>query len=342
METSDSLSSSLSDEQTQPGLIAPPHVSRAQKLLRGLGWTLFGLFCLILFTVLKLPEIRIKNYLQGMISSTLATQGMTFSAAETDLSMGFGISYEMKDVTLNPPPPQPSVKIEQIKVSPALLSLLLGKAGGSVKIKNGDGDLKAAFSMSGALGAAMGSGGPREFSTSYELKDMNLGKLGVLALAAGIQGSVVASGDGSIAGDLNSPQTWNGTTRLNLSRIVIEQQTLNISGMPISVPRLTISEGQIEVAFNQGKATVRSLKLGKPGNANDDIIATITGDILLGKQWQSSTLNLRTRFNFSQKILKSFVLIDALLGAGKQGDGGYAFNLTGPILAPNPSPIPGQ
>ena len=48
--------------------IEPPEPT--SKLLRGLriaGWTFFTLFCLLTFTLIKLPEDRIRNLVQGYI-----------------------------------------------------------------------------------------------------------------------------------------------------------------------------------------------------------------------------------------------------------------------------------
>ena len=65
----------------------------------------------------------------------------------------------------------------------------------------------------------------------------------------------------------------------------------------------------------------------------------MTGLVTLGKHWMASKIDLNTRFSLSQAVLKPLILLDALLGSGKQSDGSYAFHLTGPILSPTPSPL---
>src|SRR5688500_12752488 len=84
------------------GQIQPP-LSRARRILRGLVWFAFALFCLIGFTLLKLPDDRIKAYALGTINAQLAPKGISMTAVQGYVSLGFGISYVMKEVTLNLP-----------------------------------------------------------------------------------------------------------------------------------------------------------------------------------------------------------------------------------------------
>ncbi|MFZ9596514.1 MAG: hypothetical protein ACO3A2_10605 [Bdellovibrionia bacterium] len=85
--------------------------SRSQQLLRRLGWSAFGLFCLICFTLLKLPEDRVKNWVEGTISAQLAEKRVRFTAKEGHLSLFFGLSYTMKEVDLFFPPPLPAAHL---------------------------------------------------------------------------------------------------------------------------------------------------------------------------------------------------------------------------------------
>ena len=309
--------------QTQTLLQAPEEpLSRAQKILRGLGWTGLTLGLLILFTLVKLPEVRLKNYIQGTLSNVLSQQGMSFSAGSASLSILFGVSYTLKNVVITPPSPDLPIKIDELEVSPAFLPLLTGKMGGNLTLKQGDGKLKASFAL-----------GKEEGSLSFSAKQLNLGRLGLMAMFAKLKGSATVNGEGSLSGNLNNPTTWNGPVKLDLSKITIDSQS--ISGF--AVPALSISEGTLDATVGQGKALIKTLKLGKVGSA-DDLIANVTGDILLTRQMDQSTLNLKTRFKLSDKIVQAFPLIDALIGAGKQGDGYFAYNLSGPIFSPTPTP----
>jgi type II secretion system protein N len=302
---------------------APEPVSRGKSVARVIGWTSFGLACLVTFTVLKLPEDRIKNYAQGMIASQLAAKGIGFSAERGYLSVGLGISYVMKDVTLSPPPPASPVKIDKISFTPAILPLVMGYQGGTLWIYEGDGTLTATVSMKGT-----------QASGSFKAKQIDLGKTGVLALAAGIMGTVPATGHGTFSGDLNVPSTLTADIDLTLGKTTLE--ATNIQGF--AVPRIKITEGKVELSADKGKATLKTVKLGKAGSP-DDVIATVTGDVMLGRNWDTSTMNLKVNFKPSENLIKPFVFIDALLGAGKQGDGSYNCSLTGTMNSPQFVPV---
>jgi type II secretion system protein N len=301
---------------------AEPERSRFSKVVRALGWTVYGLILLFLFTLFKLPDERIKAYVQGSISAALAPKGITFSAEKGYLSIGYGLSYVFKDVTLTFPPPQPPSHVEKITVSPSILPLILGRQGGSLAVVNGDGKLKASFSIKGS-----------QVSLSFDADRLDLGKLGALGFA-GVHGGGVLSGSGSVSGDLSVPTTLAGDVDLSLSKVVLDQQTIAF----FNVPRVSISEGKIDLTADKGKAVIKTLRLGKPGSS-DDIQGSATGDLILGRNWDSSTLNAKVNLKLSDTLMKAFILLDSFLGPGKQGDGSYSFSLSGPLTAPNPVPL---
>jgi hypothetical protein len=97
----------------------------------------------------------------------------------------------------------------------------------------------------------------------------------------------------------------------------------------------------MDVEIDKAKVTIKTFQLGKASNTTDDVHATVSGDLTLGKQWESSNLNAKATFSVSDNVKKAFVLLDALLGSAKQPDGSYAYSLTGPISAINPLPLGG-
>lgn len=300
-----------------------PEVPRSKRIAKSVGWVAFGIACLTLFTLLKLPEDRIKNYVQGVIAAQLAPKGIAFSAERGYVSVGWGISYVMKDVTLTFPSSETPSKIDQISVTPSILPMAFGYRGGSVWVYQGDGSLHASVSMKNT-----------QISGSLKAKAIDLGRIGLLTVAAGVRGSAMATGTASFSGDFAIPSTLAGEADLTLGKVALDQQSI----MGFSVPKIQISEGRLELAADKGKATIKTFKLGKAGApaapAVDDIQATATGDVLLGRNWDASTLNGRVNLKFSENVTKAFVLLDALLGAGKQPDGSYTFNLSGPMTSP--------
>ena len=79
-----------------------------------------------------------------------------------------------------------------------------------------------------------------------------------------------------------------------------------------------------------------------PDSATDDIKANLNGEVLFGKTLQNSTINIKAVFSLSDSLMKSFALLDAILAAGKQPNGGYSYRLQGPVLSPNPIPAGGS
>jgi type II secretion system protein N len=308
----------------------PSRKPRAQKILQALGWTGFFVAFLLLFTLIKLPEIRLKNYIQGTLSSMLSSKGITLTAAKSELSFLFGITYVMKDVTINLPPPDVPVKVDRLEFSPSLLPMLLGKVAGSARVEQGSGFLKSSFSASGLLGSGGKTPAKTELSASFRAKDFNIGKVALLQILAGIRGAAVVDGEGSFSGDMSQPSSWSGEMKIDIAKLTLDAQ--GIYGF--SVPALRIAEGKIDLSVGSGKATIKTFKLGKTG-APDDLVATVTGDLLLGKTWDTSSMNLKTHFTLSQNIMKSLSLLEMVLGQGKQADGSFAYNLSGPIGAPN-------
>jgi type II secretion system protein N len=300
-------------------------VSRISKGMKITALTFFTLFCLVFFTLIKMPDDRLKAYINGTISAELAPRGITFNAGESHLSYWFGTTYTLKDVTLTLPPPTPPAHIDKVEISPSLFGLLLGRTGAQVRIWNGNGKLSSFVSIK-----------KTSMSLSLDAQKLDLGKLGVLPIAAGIPGSAVLDGKGKLDGDTAIPSSLEGNFQLQLSKVTIDPQTL----YGFSLPRINLSEGTIDVELAKAKAVIKTLKLGKTGNPNDDIQGTVTGDVNLGQTWAASNLNLQARFSLSENIKKSLILLDALLGAGKQSDGSYSYKLTGSALAPNPVPVP--
>jgi len=301
--------------------------SFVMKVLRGFGWVLTFVLLLTTFTLLKLPETRIKNYVQGQIQAYLAPQGIGFSAESGKLGIMMGLSYTFEGVTLTPPPPANPVKIDRIQLHPSMIGMIRGKLGGTLKISQGNGSLQV-------TGSAQPTANRMDADVEFVADQLDLGKLGIFPMAAKLQGSAILSGSGRINGDLNIPSSLAGDLKVELTQITIDQQTF----MGFAVPKLLISGAKTDLFIDRGKSSIKTFALGKEGSS-DDLIGKIEGNAVLGKQLESSTLNLQTRFRFSEKVLKAFILIDALLGVGKQPDGTFAFNVTGPLLSPVPAPI---
>lgn len=312
-----SLESAVEEEVETPLL--------SKKWIKTLGWTSLTILSFLFFTFLKLPEDRLKNYIEGNIASILTSQNIGFSANEGHVSVFFGLSYIMKGITLTPPAPSKPIQIEEIRVSPAILPMVIGKMGGKIRVKpvgKDAGSLEASFSMK-----------KEKISFSYDLRTIDLGKVGLLSILGDIKGSAIVSGKGDFHGDFSNPSTLTGQIRLDISKVQLDAQSIQ----GFSVPQIRVSEGKVDLEINQGKAVIKTFELGKA--TTDDLRLKLTGGATLGRQLGSMDLNTRADFSLSAPILKAFSLLDMLLGAGKQDDGSYAFNLNGPVTSLTPTPV---
>ncbi|MDR3607246.1 MAG: type II secretion system protein GspN [Oligoflexia bacterium] len=312
-----------------PAETSSEETGKISKIIKNSAWVGFGIICLILFTLLKLPEDKIRGYIQGSINQALANQGISLSAAESSVSIGLGIGYTMKQVVINFPPPKDPVKVDQITVSPSILSLLTGKLGGSAHLLNKGSELIAHFSF-----PIQPKPGSQPINLTADAHQLDLGALGVFPMAAGVQGSAIVNGNLALEGDLSNPSGLSGHSQLQLSKIVVDAQSV----MGFSLPRLAVADGKADVTIDNGKLNIRTLQLGKASNPNDDVHADFTGSATLGRLWPLTTLNMKVDFGLSQNVLKALPLIDALLGAGKKPDGSYSYSLNGPIGSLMPVP----
>lgn len=319
------MTDSFSDEfETQPEVETETSLL-TKKWVKNLGWVSLTVFFFLFFTFLKLPEDRLKNYIEGNIASALTSQNIGFSANEGHISVFFGLSYIMKGIILTPPAPSKPIQIEEIRVSPAILPMIVGKMGGKIRVKPGGkdaGSLEASFSMK-----------KDKINFSYDLRTIDLGKVGLLAALGDLKGSAIVSGKGDFNGDFSNPSTLTGQIRLDISKVQLDAQSIQ----GFSLPPIRVSEGKVDLEINQGKAVIKAFEIGK--TTSDDLRLKLTGGATLGRQISSMDINARADFSLSAPILKAFSLLDMLLGAGKQADGSYAFNLNGPVTSLTPTPV---
>lgn len=301
--------------------------SGTQRTMRTIFWVALFFFSLLFFTIFKLPDTRIKGHLNAFISKTLMQAGYTFTANESSLSVGLGIHYTLKGVTISPRfQAQSIVKIDTIELSPSLLSLLTGKISASIIAETGKGVLTGNFGVRGSQG-----------SLSAELKQVNLAQSPLALLLQGLQVSSHINGTINVEGNLQDPRSLQGAVDLSLSKIDLDKQT--VSGFP--VPRTQISGAKINLVFNQGKVQIKNLTLGSMQNPGDDIAGKVEGDILIQQRLEASGLNLMSHFNVAPNYLQNseIFLVQSFIAPGKGSDGSYRFKIYGPLSAPSADPV---
>lgn len=289
-------------------------------LLAALFFTL-----LIVFTIIKVPQPRIHSWLLGTINQQMNPMGIQLTAEEGHIAFGPGIKYEMTEVNLIKTLSQKSLKFSRLEVAPSILPLLQGKLGGTFRLENeGSGSLS---------GVALTQG--EDFETTLTVENLDLGKMGILPFAAGVEGTANINGVVELSGNANQMTGLSGKIELTLAKLVIDSQKV----MGFDIPRTAAADGVVTLSVGSGKVTITSLRVGKPGG-NDDLNAVITGDIKLNKMIENSDANLKVRFGFSDRYRqeKTISLLDSLLGQYKTPDGIFAMKFIGPLSSSQPLP----
>ena len=308
-------------QEAQSTLIQPPR--RSVKVFKSSLWIALSLFFLLSFTLIKLPREQIQNYIFATISSSLSQQGYSITAEKTELSFFLGLSYSMRDVKLTTPIGS-VLKIDKFTVSPAFLPVFTGKLGADLAIQTpGKGKIEGTFATN-----------KKRFSSQFRINSVELKSSGILEALANISASGEINGSGELSGDYEKSSNSNGSIKLDLKKVVIDQQKI-----VLNIPKMNISEAKAEVQITNGKVQIRTFNIGKPGTT-DDIQGTLGGELTLASAIENSSINLQTKFKLSENVHKTLVILDAFLSSGKQADGSYAFLITGTLSYPNYGPLP--
>jgi type II secretion system protein N len=205
-----------------------------------------------------------------------------------------------------------------------------------VELESQGGYIQGSFSSTLPTRTASSSSGssPQKFSTHWSSKNLDVGSLGLLAALTQLQGGLILNGDLSYSGESQQLNQAEGKVSLQLSKISLNEQSF----MGFSLPKIQISDGVIQATLQKGRATLQEVRLGKMGGS-DDLAAVVTGNIQMGPTFRQSNLNLTIAFSLSQNVLRSFGLLESLLSAGKQADGTYIYQLTGPVTSLVPAPV---
>lgn len=351
--SSDSSSSGMSFESPSeitasfeaPPTSPPP--SRARKFLRWSAASMGTLFLFVTFTVMQLPETRLKNTVQSLINQSLATRNMTMTSTRSELSIGLGVLYTLEDVTLTHPDSPLPAKLKKVQFSPSILGLFLNRLSGTAALESGTGQAEIHVSVGGLLSLLRSKtpsqGGTEEESGSTQhplalqihSENFDFGATQLLPFLIKTQLQFKVSGDAELNGTLGSPETYQGKVNWNLSQLRLPEQT--VSGFKL--PSLSMGSGQIQLDLENGskKLNLTRVELGKLGA--EDIAAQVKGVITLGRRMNESTLDSTLTLSVSEKVLQSIPLLQALLGMAKQPDGNFAYKLSGPLLTPFPVPL---
>lgn len=308
--------SAVTENQTNEANAEPV---RKLKLSQKLGLGFLFLILVLLFTLLKLPEVRLTNLVQGYVQMGLDPYGIYLSDQGRELSILKGFVYSLHKPTLELAD-QTRVELDSLVVNPNWSTLLSGQLGVTSSIHQGPSEIN--------LDAA---GRGDKINLHLALNQVDFGKMGVFAYAAGLKGSGTISGTVQIEGSLSNPASLEGAIDLKIKKLHLDEQNL----MGFQLPNMNVAEGTILIEIHNGKLNMKLVQIGK---SSDDVSVNLTGDVTLNRNLNSSILNLRAILGLSENVKKNLSLLDSILGTARMGDGRYAYKLTGTLGAPLPIP----
>ena len=317
----------------EESISAAPDTSSAApaSMMKKIGLTVVFFLLLLFFTLTKLPQAKITALVQGYVQSALDPYGIYISDHGRELSIWKGFQYRLIQPTFELPD-QSHIELEEMIVSPKLLSLFSGKVGATIEITQ---ILERTPSKTDLTKIHIdGTGRGDLIDASINFDSMDIGKFGILAFAGGLKGSGQISGDIHVDGHLADLPSLMGKIDLKIKKLHLDEQNL----FGFQLPTMDVNDSGIDAAIDHGKILFKQVQIGK--SATDDLRINVTGDIGLNRNINSSTLNLRAVIGFSDKIKQSLSLLDSLMGQAKQADGLYVYKLTGSFMAPFPIPDP--
>ena len=133
---------------------------------------------------------------------------------------------------------------------------------------------------------------------------------------------------------VNQGNLTSGDILISSSNLNLPPQ--NVSGL-IDLPAMPIGQLQFKSSINA--KNLLELKEIRIGNANSPILANIEGKIKLNPHNSgNSNLDLLGEIKFSQTVLESFAILNAMLSNKQATDKGfYKFNVKGRLSSPIPS-----
>jgi type II secretion system protein N len=299
--------------------------SRGGGVFRFIGFGILFVVCLVVFTLVKVPQPKIHAWILGTLNRQMNPMGIQATAEEGHIELGWGLKYEMSDVRLTQLNTQKVLKFSRLEVEPDIIvPLLQGKLGVRFALEEGTGSIRGKLKAKGD-----------SIDADIELDKLNLGRMGILPFAIDLDGTGDLRGSIALSGSLADPETLSGSIKLNLSKILIDAQKFK----GFDIPRTSISDGAFDIEIAAGKATFNTARLGKPGGT-DDFQGSAAGEIKLAKVLDRSEANLKLKFGFSDHYRqeKTISLLDSLLGMFKKPDGSFGVRLNGPLSSVQPSP----
>ncbi len=261
-----------------------------KKILIGLGYFVFFLFCLFLSLYLTFDPQPIKNLAQDYFEK----KGWSLEIGQVSKYRLSGIRAQK--VILQKQNSSSKFQIDQLRLRLSIVPLLVGSS--QIKLQ--------ALLYGGKLQGKIEKR-KRKIKTRFEIEKIDLARLS--AGSGGLQIKSRLSGKARLSlGNQNNPRTWQGRMIFQLG--AGELSSFEYQGM--EVPGIKISGGKLELEINQGKAEIKTLELLSP-----DFPFQLKGEIEFRTPLERSLITLKGTLSPQEQYLEKFPLLSSLLSPDK-------------------------
>ncbi len=295
---------------------APISISARRKkmALKGLAYLVFFLVSVIFFTLIKIPDSAIANYILN--EANRSSTAYSFTAEK--ISVRFF--------------PLPHVQIEKLGMEPRFPGAGLPIALDEARIYPNPFTLGASFSADAYKSKIKGAASMNSFL--LESEDLDLAKLTPLAQSGLDLKGLVSSLYVQLSMENQRIGTASGEIRLQGKYFFFDPTSF---GLPVTLPILNLGDLDVLGTASRGQVRIDRFKLGSPGK--DLEVQVASGTIAL------NDVMLNTRYDFhlllkpSAALEKAVPLLPSMLStmATKRADGFFGIKLAGKLSDPVPS-----
>jgi type II secretion system protein N len=307
---------------SKPGATAAPAQpkSRRKDLLKTLAYVLFFLWALAFFTMLKVPDSAITNFLLNSLN-----QNTPYQWQAERISLGF---FPLPHLTLEKLNLEPKfgsgvpITLDEVRIYPNPFSLIpLGGPsafGGTFRAEAYKAVVKGSFSSGSNL------------SLKIDTESVDLAKIKPLARSGvDLKGTLV-----NLHFQITMPSmqltSSDGEVELKGKDMVLDPASFSL---PIALPVLNLGDVNLQGQIQRGQVKIEKFKLGSAGK---DLDMQVTGTITLADLTPNTRYDLHVLLKPSAAIKAVVPAIDSMLGtwATLKPDGYFAMRIQGTLSAP--------
>ncbi len=298
---------------------------RTRKLLKWIGYPLFGFFSFLIFLYLTFPYDKLKGRLESYLA---ATADLDVTIGELGPSPLFGLSAQKVTVVMRPQPGAPAAKpvrlaFDEVTVKAGIFALLTGGIDVRFAARGLGGELEGSYELK-----------KKDWSAKLEVSKIDLGKLGLLGDAIGLPvgGSLSAKLELSVPQDRYS--NANGSIELDGDALTVGdgKAMIKVPGNPllalgVTLPRTRLGKLAGQIKIEKGTATLENVSAQSP-----DVELALEGRVNLRNPLPYSEAQAYLRFKLSPELKKrepKFELVENGLANAKRSDGFYGAVISG-------------